>query len=75
MTTSTDTRVALHHKVFAPNEELALAGFVAGYSGLTREAYMLDLRQYVAVVCRTTLRVVRSASCGHRSLRTAPRER
>ena len=48
MTSSTDTRVALRHDVLAPNEELALAGFLAGYSGLTREAYMLDLRQYVA---------------------------
>jgi hypothetical protein len=25
---------------------LALAGFLAGYTGLTREAYALDLRQY-----------------------------
>ena len=25
-----------------------MAGFLAGYGGLTREAYMLDLRQYVA---------------------------
>jgi integrase/recombinase XerD len=48
MTASTDTRVALRHDVFAPNEEVALAGFLAGYSGLTREAYMLDLRQYAA---------------------------
>ena len=48
MTTSTATRVALRHEVFAPKEEVALAGFLAGYSGLTREAYMLDLRQYVA---------------------------
>jgi Phage integrase, N-terminal SAM-like domain len=48
MPTTTDSRVALRHDVFAPNEELALAGFLAGYSGLTREAYMLDLRQYVA---------------------------
>ena len=47
MTSSTDTRVALRHDVFAPREELALAGFLAGYSGLTREAYKLDLRQYV----------------------------
>ncbi len=48
MTSSTDTRIALRRDVFAPNEELALAGFLAGYAGLTREAYMLDLRQYVA---------------------------
>ena len=48
MTSSTDTRVALRDDVFARQEELALAGFLAGYSGLTREAYMLDLRQYVS---------------------------
>ncbi len=27
-------------------ERLALAGFLAGYRGLTREAYALDLRQF-----------------------------
>jgi site-specific recombinase XerD len=34
-------------KLFAPDEEQALAGFLAGYGGLTREAYQLDLRQWV----------------------------
>ena len=32
--------------VFANSERLALAGFLAGYSGLTRQAYELDLRQF-----------------------------
>ena len=32
--------------VFSNAERLALAGFLAGYSGLTRQAYELDLRQY-----------------------------
>jgi len=32
--------------VFTSTERLALAGFLAGYSGLTRQAYELDLRQY-----------------------------
>jgi len=32
--------------VFTNTERLALAGFLAGYSGLTRQAYELDLRQY-----------------------------
>jgi len=32
--------------VFTNTERLALAGFLAGYRGLTREAYELDLRQY-----------------------------
>jgi integrase/recombinase XerD len=30
--------------VFSDAERLALAGFLAGYRGLTREAYRLDLR-------------------------------
>jgi integrase/recombinase XerD len=34
--------------VFTNTERLALAGFLAGYSGLTREAYALDLRQFVS---------------------------
>jgi hypothetical protein len=32
--------------VFTSTERLALAGFLAGYSGLTRQAYKQDLRQY-----------------------------
>jgi integrase/recombinase XerD len=32
--------------VFTTAERLALAGFLAGYSGLTPQAYELDLRQY-----------------------------
>ena len=32
--------------VFTDSERLALAGFLAGYRGLTREAYALDLRQF-----------------------------
>jgi integrase/recombinase XerD len=34
--------------LFTQAEPLALAGFLAGYSGLTREAYELDLRQYAS---------------------------
>jgi hypothetical protein len=32
--------------VFSEPERLALAGFLASYTGLTRDAYMLDLRQF-----------------------------
>ena len=32
--------------LFTDAERSALAGFLAGYSGLTRDAYALDLRQY-----------------------------
>ena len=35
-------------ELFTPPEELALAGFLSGYSGLTLEAYRLDLRQFAA---------------------------
>ena len=35
-------------EVFSNVEALALSGFLAGYSGLTREAYALDLRQFTS---------------------------
>jgi site-specific recombinase XerD len=44
---STSQDLVRTNGVLTPEEELALAGFLAGYSGLTREAYQLDLRQYV----------------------------
>ena len=34
--------------LFSEPERLTLAGFLASYTGLTREAYMLDLRQFTA---------------------------
>ena len=34
------------HLIFTDSERLALAGFLAGYRCLTREAYALDLRQF-----------------------------
>ena len=34
--------------MFTEPERLAVAGFLAGYTGLTREAYALDLRQYAS---------------------------
>jgi hypothetical protein len=39
---------------FTDAERLALAGYLAGYRGLTREAYTLDLRQFTSW-CRTRL--------------------
>ena len=45
---STTVAVATGDELFSPAEEFGLTGFLAGYSGLTREAYALDLRQYVA---------------------------
>jgi integrase/recombinase XerD len=32
--------------VITDAERIAFAGFLAGYRGLTREAYALDLRQF-----------------------------
>jgi Phage integrase, N-terminal SAM-like domain len=49
MTTSTpspSTVIAVAEPVFTNAEQLALAGFLAGYAGLTRQGYALDLRQY-----------------------------
>ena len=47
-TTSAATAIAVPEPVFSAQERLALAGFLAGYTGLTREAYALDLRQFTA---------------------------
>ena len=44
-TSSTSTAVAAAEPVFSAPERLALAGFLAGYTGLAREACALDLRQ------------------------------
>ena len=46
--TATTTTAALVpiQPAFTDAERLALAGFLAGYRGLTREAYALDLRQF-----------------------------
>ena len=45
-TTSSSTAIVPIQPAFTTAERLALAGFLAGYTGLTREAYALDLRQY-----------------------------
>ena len=46
-TVTTSTTLAVRDELFTTEEQTALVGFLAGYSGLTREAYALDLRQYV----------------------------
>jgi integrase/recombinase XerD len=45
-TAAPSTALATIRPVFSDAERLALAGFLAGYRGLTREAYALDLRQF-----------------------------
>ena len=46
--TTTATALVPVQPAFTDAERLALAGFLAGYRGLTREAYALDLRQFTA---------------------------
>ena len=45
-TTAPSTALVMIQPAFTDAERLALAGFLAGYRGLTREAYALDLRQF-----------------------------
>ena len=47
-TTTSSTTLATIQPAFTDAERLALAGFLAGYRGLTREAYTLDLRQFTS---------------------------
>ena len=48
-TITTSASVTMHSEpLFTDTERAALVGFLAGYSGLTREAYSLDLRQYTS---------------------------
>jgi integrase/recombinase XerD len=44
--TSTSAVVAVAEPMFTSQERLVLAGFLAGYAGLTREACALVLRHY-----------------------------
>jgi len=79
--TATTTSAALvpAGPVFSDQEALALAGFLAGYSGLTREAYALDLRRYASWCHNHGLRLfgARRADieCFGRDLETAGRAR
>src|SRR5437764_11409696 len=80
MTTATPSAALIPvAPVFTNTERLALAGFLAGYSGLTREAYELDLRQYTSWCHQHHLRLfqVRRADieCFARDLETRGRAR
>ena len=46
------TALATTQPAFTNAERVAVAGYLAGYRGLTREAYALDLRQFTSW-CRT----------------------
>src|SRR5260221_14389065 len=64
MTTSISSSAALAviEPAFSEAEKLALTGFLAGYSGMTGEAYALDLRQ-VAAWCRQRQRRLFAVRC------------
>lgn len=67
-TTTPSTALVTIQPAFTDAERLALAGYLAGYRGLTREAYGLDLRQFSSW-CRTRsppLFAVRRAGPGSR---------
>ena len=51
ITAAPSTALATIQPVFTDAERLVLAGFLAGYRGLTRDAYALDLRQFT-IWCR-----------------------
>jgi integrase/recombinase XerD len=65
--------------VFTNTERLALAGFLAGYRGLTRQAYELDLRQYTSWCQQRHLRLFQARrsdiECFARDLETRGRAR
>src|SRR5690348_16130664 len=54
---SASTAIVVAEPVFTRQERLALAGFLAGYTGLTRDAYALDLRQYTSWCQQRQLRL------------------
>jgi len=64
ITTSASTAVAVLEPVFSARERLALAGFLAGYTGLAREAYALDLRQFTAWCQQRHLRLFQIRRAG-----------
>ena len=79
MTTTTPSALVPAAPVFTNTERLALAGFLAGDSGLTREAYELDLRQYASWCHQHHLRLFQARradiECFARDLETRGRAR
>ena len=56
-TTTPSTAVVVYDDMFADSERFARAGFLAGYSGQTRDAYAMDLRQFTAWCAEHDLRL------------------
>ena len=61
MTTIISTAVVVYDPGLVDPEHVALAGFLGGYRGLTRDAYALDLCQFVAFAIDATWACSRSA--------------
>jgi hypothetical protein len=72
ITAAPSTALATIQPAFTDPERLALAGYLAGYRGLTREAYALDLRQFTTWVPRPLPGAVRRPPRRHRRLRPRP---
>ena len=79
MTTTTSAALIPVAPVFTNTERLAPAGFLAGYSGLTRQAYELDLRQYASWCHQHHIRLFQARrpdiECFARDLETRGRAR
>ena len=71
-TAAPSTALATIQPAFTDAERLALAGFLAGYRGLTREAYALDLRQFTKLVPGPLPLAARRPPGRHRRLRPRP---
>ena len=54
-TAAPSTALATIQPAFTDPERFALAGYLAGYCGLTRDAYTLDLRQFTTWCCARRL--------------------
>lgn len=67
-TTASPAALGVTGPVFSEPGQLALAGFLASYTGLTREAYA-RLRPVRSLVRRAVHHAVRRTPCRHRMLR------
>src|SRR5205809_7241386 len=68
-TAAPSTALTTIQPAFTDAERPALAGFLAGYRGLTREAYALDLRQFTTWCRARSLAPVRRPPRRYRRLR------
>ncbi len=71
-TTITSTVLVATQPEFSDGERLALAGFLAGCRGMTRDAYVLDLRQFHRLVHRPRAASLRGPTGRHRGIRPPP---